>query len=35
MSIISHETISAVTDAVLEAVMVWQNHQLDELNSTP
>ncbi|QVI99975.1 hypothetical protein KFR76_12470 [Corynebacterium diphtheriae] len=26
---ISHETISAVTDAVGEAVMVWQNHQLD------
>ena len=27
---ISHETISAVTDAVLDEVMVWQNRQLDE-----
>ena len=27
---ISHETISAVTDAVLDDVMVWQNRQLDE-----
>lgn len=27
---ISHETISAVTDAVLYEVMVWQNRQLDE-----
>ncbi|WP_460486820.1 IS256 family transposase, partial [Corynebacterium atrinae] len=27
---ISHETISAVTDAVLEEVMWWQNRQLDE-----
>lgn len=27
---ISHETISAITDAVLEEVMIWQNRQLDE-----
>ena len=27
---ISHETISVVTDAVLDDVMVWQNRQLDE-----
>ena len=27
---ISHETIYAVTDAVLDEVMVWQNRQLDE-----
>ena len=27
---ISRETISAVTDAVLDDVMVWQNRQLDE-----
>lgn len=27
---ISHETISAVTDAVLDEVIVWQNRQLDE-----
>ncbi|AHI22253.1 transposase-like protein [Corynebacterium vitaeruminis DSM 20294] len=27
---ISHETISAITDAVLDEVMVWQNRQLDE-----
>lgn len=27
---ISHEPISAVTDAVLDEVMVWQNRQLDE-----
>lgn len=27
---ISHETISAVTDAVLDEVLVWQNRQLDE-----
>ena len=27
---ISHETISAVTDAVLDEVMIWQNRQLDE-----
>lgn len=27
---ISHETISAVTDAVGDEVMVWQNRQLDE-----
>lgn len=27
---ISHETISAVTDAVLDEVMAWQNRQLDE-----
>ena len=27
---ISHETISAVTDAVLDKVMIWQNRQLDE-----
>lgn len=27
---ISHETISAVTDAVLDEVMMWQNRQLDE-----
>jgi transposase, mutator family len=27
---ISDETISAVTDAVLDEVMVWQNRQLDE-----
>ena len=36
---ISHETISAITDAVLEEVMIWQNRQLDEflllLNPTP
>ena len=24
---ISHETISAVTDAVLDEVMIWQNRQ--------
>lgn len=28
---ISHETISSITDAVLDEVMVWQHHQLDEL----
>ena len=27
---ISHETISAITDAVLDEVMIWQNRQLDE-----
>ncbi|PSA86479.1 hypothetical protein BT095_11650, partial [Corynebacterium diphtheriae] len=27
---ISCDTISAVTDAVLDEVMVWQNRQLDE-----
>ncbi|MBK4142377.1 IS256 family transposase, partial [Corynebacterium macginleyi] len=27
---ISHETISAVTDAVLDEVTVWQNRQLEE-----
>ncbi|CAB0759866.1 IS256 family transposase [Corynebacterium diphtheriae] len=27
---ISHETISTVTDAVLDEVMVWQNRQLEE-----
>lgn len=27
---ISHETISAITDAVLDEVMEWQNRQLDE-----
>lgn len=27
---ISHETISAVTDAVLDEVMIWQNGQIDE-----
>lgn len=27
---ISHETISAITDAVLDEVMVWQHRQLDE-----
>ena len=27
---ISHETVSAVTDAVLDEVMMWQNRQLDE-----
>lgn len=27
---ISDETIAAVTDAVLDEVMVWQNRQLDE-----
>lgn len=27
---ISHETVSAITDAVLEEVMIWQNRQLDE-----
>ncbi|MGP5577859.1 IS256 family transposase [Corynebacterium flavescens] len=27
---ISHETISAVTDAVLDEVMMWQNRQLDD-----
>lgn len=27
---VSHETISAVTDAVLDEVMVWQHRQLDE-----
>lgn len=27
---VSYETISAVTDAVLDEVMVWQNRQLDE-----
>ena len=27
---ISHETISAITDAVLEEVMIWQNRQLEE-----
>ncbi|STC66226.1 transposase IS3525 [Corynebacterium diphtheriae] len=27
---ISHETISAVTDAVLDEVMLWQNRQLKE-----
>lgn len=27
---ISHETISAVTDVVLDEVLVWQNRQLDE-----
>ncbi|AEX42685.1 transposase-like protein [Corynebacterium diphtheriae 31A] len=27
---ISHETISAITDVVLDEVMVWQNRQLEE-----
>lgn len=27
---ISHETISAITDAVLDEVMIWQNRQLDD-----
>lgn len=27
---VSHETICAVTDAVLDEVMVWQHRQLDE-----
>ncbi|CAB0759936.1 IS256 family transposase [Corynebacterium diphtheriae] len=27
---ISYEAISAVTDAVIDEVMVWQNRQLDE-----
>ena len=27
---ISHETVSAVTDAVLDEVMMWQNRQLDD-----
>lgn len=27
---ISHETISTITDAVLDEVMLWQNRQLDE-----
>ncbi|CAB0858529.1 IS256 family transposase [Corynebacterium diphtheriae] len=27
---ISYETISAVTDAILDEVMVWQNRQLEE-----
>lgn len=27
---VSHEAISAVTDAVLDEVLVWQNRQLDE-----
>lgn len=27
---ISHETISTITDVVLDEVMVWQNRQLDE-----
>ena len=27
---VSHETISAVTDAVLDEVMVWQQRQLEE-----
>ena len=27
---ISHETISAVTDVVLDELLVWQNRQLDE-----
>lgn len=27
---ISHETISTITDAVLDEVMIWQNRQLDD-----
>lgn len=27
---ISHETISAITDDVLDEVMIWQNRQLDD-----